>query len=104
MLIDGNLLLGFIGGLVAVLGGVWTAYRLLGHSVYRELDQQRERINMLQNQLNSDAENSSKRLNREMESRHQMERASIAARTHLDRRIQSLESELRRRVDNAQDD
>ncbi len=104
MSIDGNLILGFVGGLVAVLGGVWTAYRLLGHSVYRELDQQRERINMLQNQVNSGAENSSERLNREIESRHQMERASIAARTHLESRIQHLETQLRRRADNTQDD
>ena len=104
MLVDGNLILGFVGGLIAVLGGVWTAYRMLGHAVYRELDQQRERINMLQNQVNNDAENFSERSNREMESRHQMERESFAARANLSSRIQYLESELRRRTGDGQDD
>ena len=103
-MIDGNLVLGFVGGLIAVLGGVWTAYRLLGHAVYRELDQQRERINLLQTQVNSEAESLSDRINREIETRHQMERESIAARAHLGSRIQYLESEVRRGAGKGQDD
>lgn len=59
MSIDADLILGFVGGLISVLGGVWTAYRLLGYSVYRELDQQRQQLNQLQNQMNKDAENAS---------------------------------------------
>ncbi len=104
MLIDGNLILGFIGGLVAVLGGVWTAYRLLGHSVFRELDQHRERMNMIQTQANRDAKSLSDRINREVESRHQTERASVAARVNLSSRVQHLESELSRGSVNARDD
>lgn len=104
MIIDGNLILGFVGGLLAVLGGVWTAYRLLGHSVYRELDQQRERINMIQTQANNDAEGLSDRINREIESRHQTEKESVAARVNLGSRIQHLESELRREAGKRQED
>ena len=43
-MIDENLVLGFVGGLIAVLGGVWTAYRLLEHAIHIELDNQNERI------------------------------------------------------------
>ncbi|MCY3863806.1 MAG: hypothetical protein OXG68_00050 [Chloroflexi bacterium] len=103
-MIDENLLLGFVGGLISVLGGVWTAYRLLGYSVYRELDQQRERINMLQNQVNKDAENASERISRETEARHQTDRESVVARLKLGSRIQYLETELRRSAGNIQDD
>ncbi len=43
-MIDHSLVSGFVAGLITVLGGVWTAYRLLGHAVYRELEHQRERL------------------------------------------------------------
>ena len=102
-MIDENLLLGFVGGLLSVLGGVWTAYRLLGYSVYRELDQQRERINMLQNQVNKDAEIASERISRETEARHRTERESVVARLKLGSRIQHLESQLRRGKGDGQD-
>ncbi len=100
---DENLVLGFIGGLLAVLGGVWTAYRLLGHAMFRELDQQREQLNMLQNQVNGDTGSLSQRIDREMESRHQRDREAIAARIQLSSRIQHLESEFRRGAVDRQD-
>ena len=59
---------------------------------------------MLQNQVNKDAENAIERNNREMESRHQMERDSFAARANLSSRIQHLETQLRRRTTDEQDD
>ena len=95
-MIDHNLILGFVAGLFTVLGGVWTAYRLLGHAVYRELDQQRERISNLETSVNSQNRDVNSRLDREMESRHQTDKESIAARAHLGSRIQHLESEIRR--------
>lgn len=96
MQIDGNLILGFVGGLLAVLGGVWTAYRLLGHAVYRELDQQRERIATLEKDAGTQAQNVNDRLSREMEQRHQEEKAAVEARVNLGSRIALLESEFRR--------
>lgn len=103
MSIDDSLILGFVGGLISVLGGVWTAYRLPGYSVYRELDQQRERINMLQNQVNTDAEGVSERISRETEARHRTDRESVVARLKLGNRIQHLETQLRRVTENEQD-
>lgn len=96
MQIDGNLVLGFVGGLLAVLGGVWTAYRLLGHSVFRELDQQRERIATLETGTGTQAQNVNDRLTREMEQRHQEEKAALDARLHLGSRVTLLETEFRR--------
>lgn len=96
MQIDGNLILGFVGGLLAVLGGVWTAYRLLGHAVYRELDQQRERIETLEADAGTQAQNVNDRLTHEMEQRHQEEKAALGARVHLGSRITLLETEFRR--------
>ncbi len=52
-MIEHNLILGFVAGLFTVLGGVWTAYRLLGHAVYRELDQQGERISNLETRVDT---------------------------------------------------
>lgn len=96
MQIDGNLILGFVGGLLAVLGGVWTAYRLLGHAVFRELDQQRERIATLETDAGTQAQNVNDRLTREMEQRHQNEKATLEARLRLGNRITLLEAEFRR--------
>lgn len=96
MQIDGNLILGFVGGLLAVLGGVWTAYRLLGHAVYRELDQQRERIATLETGAGIQAQNVQNRQNREVAQRHQEEKAALEARLQLGNRITLLETEFRR--------
>ncbi|MCY3832323.1 MAG: hypothetical protein OXG85_04865 [Chloroflexi bacterium] len=95
-MIDGNLILGFVGGLVAVLGGVWTAYRLLGHAVYRELDQQRERIGNLESNVDNQNTNVNNRLGREMAQRHQSEKEAQDGRANLSARILVLESEFRR--------
>ncbi|MCY4019925.1 MAG: hypothetical protein OXG39_11010 [Chloroflexi bacterium] len=88
--------MGFVGGLLAVLGGVWTAYRLLGHAVYRELDQQRERIATLETGAGTQAQNVNDRLTREMEQRHQEEKAALDARLRLGNRITILETDFRR--------
>ena len=96
MQIDGNLILGFIGGLLAVLGGVYTAYRMLGHAVYRELDQQRERITTLESDAGIQAQNVQDRQNREMALRHQEDKAALEARLQLGNRISLLETEFRR--------
>lgn len=103
-MIDGNLILGFAGGLIAVLGGVWTAYRLLAHSVQRELDSHDERIGNLETRVDNHSRDVSNRLDREMTQRHQSEKEAQDGRANLTARIQNLESQLRRRADNAQDD
>lgn len=103
-MIDGNLILGFAGGLIAVLGGVWTAYRLLSHSVQRELDSHDERIGNLETRVDNHSRDVNNRLDREMTQRHQSEKEAQDGRGNLTARIQNLESQLRRRADSAQDD
>ena len=103
-MLDGNLILGFAGGLIAVLGGVWTAYRLLAHSIQRELDSHDERIGNLETRVDNLSRDVNNRLDREMTQRHQSEKEAQDGRGNLTARIQNLESQLRRRADNAQDD
>ena len=103
-MIDGNLILGFVGGLIAVLGGVWTAYRLLGRSFQIELDGHDERIGDLETRVDNSSRDMTNRLDREMTQRHQNEMEAQDGRGNLSARILVLESELRRRADNAQDD
>lgn len=69
-MLDGNLILGFAGGLIAVLGGVWTAYRLLAHSMQRELDSHGERIGNLETRVDNHSRDVNNRLDREMTQRH----------------------------------
>lgn len=104
MSIDGSLILGFLGGLLAVLGGVWTAYRLLGHAVFRELDQQRERIATLESDAGNQAQNINDRLTREMQQRLNSEKEALEARSHLGSRIMLLDRELKSRRKNARDE
>ena len=103
-MIDHNPILGFIAGLFAVPGGVWTAYRLLGHAVYRELDQQRERISNLETTVNSQNRDVNSRLDREMTQRHQSEKEAQDGRASLSRRILLVESELRLAAGKGQDE
>lgn len=103
-MIDGNLILGFVGGLIAVLGGVWTAYRLLGHSFQRELDGHDERIGNLESRVDNHSRDMTNRLDRETTQRHQSEMEAQDGRGNLTARILLLESELRRRADDARDD
>ena len=103
-MLDGNLILGFAGGLIAVLGGVWTAYRLLAHSIQRELDSHDERNGNLETRVDNLSRDVNNRLDREMTQRHQSEKEAQDGRGNLTARIQNLESQLRRRADNAQDD
>lgn len=95
-MIDGNLILGFAGGLIAVLGGVWTAYRLLAHSIQRELDSHDERIGNLETRVDNHSRDVNNRLDREMTQRHQSEKEAQDGRGNLTARIQNLESQLRR--------
>lgn len=103
-MVDGNLVLGFAGGLIAVLGGVWTAYRLLAHSFQRELDSHNERIGNLETRVDNHSRDVNNRFDREMTQRHQNETEAQDGRGYLSARIQALESELRRRARNAKDD
>ena len=103
-MIDINLILGFAGGVIAVLGAVFTAYRLLGHSIHRELDRQDERIKSLETVSASQNRNVNGRLDREMTQRHQNEREAQDGRASLSMRIMLLEAELRRLADKAQDE
>ena len=79
-MVDPDLLLGFLGGLLAVLGGVWTAYRLLGHSVHRELDAQSERISNLERSVGSLFNEATVREDRERSQRHQSDMNAQEAR------------------------
>lgn len=103
-MVDGNLILGFAGGLIAVLGGVWTAYRILAHAIQRELDSHNERIGNLETRVDNHHRDVNNRFDREMTQRHQNEMEAQDGRGYLSARIQALESELRRRARNAQDD
>ncbi len=95
-MVDVNLILGFAGGLIAVLGGVWTAYRLLAHSIQRELDSHDERIGNLETRVDNHSRDVNSRLDREMTQRHQNEMEAQDGRGNLTARIQNLESQLRR--------
>ncbi len=103
-MLDANLILGFVGGVVAVLGAVFTAYRLLGHSIHRELDRQDQRINNLETESDSRNREVNSRLDRETTQRHQNEREAQDGRASLSMRILLLESELRRLSDKGQDE
>jgi len=103
-MLDLNLFLGFVGGVVAVLGAVFTAYRLLGHSIHRELDRQDQRINSLETESDSRYREVTSRLERETTQRHQNEREAQDGRASLSMRILLLESELRRLSDKGQDE
>ena len=98
-MIDPNLVLGFLGGLLAVLGGVWTAYRLLGHSVHRELNSQSERISNLERKVDSQHMEITGRQDREMHRRHQSEKGAQQGRDALNARLLVLESLIRRIAD-----
>ena len=102
-MIDVNLILGFAGGLIAVLGGVWTAYRLLGHSIHRELDRQSERISNLETKVDNHSKEVINRLDREMTQRHRSEKEAQDGRANLSARILVVESELRRGAGNEQE-
>jgi len=103
-MIDINLILGFLGGVVAVLGAVFTAYRLLGQSIHRELDRQDERISSLETKSDSQNRDVNGRLDREMMQQHQSEREAQDGRASLSMRIMLLESELRRLAGKGQDE
>ncbi len=103
-MIDGNLILGFAAGMIAVLGGVWTAYRILAHSIQRELDSHDERIGNLESRLDNHSRDVNNRLDREMGQRHQNEKEAQDGRGNLTARIQNLESQLRRGADKRQED
>lgn len=103
-MIDENLILGFLGGLVAVLGGVWTAYRLLGHAIHRELDSQSERITNLETKFDNQNNDVNNRLHREMTQRHQNEKEAQDGRLSLASRILVVESNLRRIANDRLDD
>ena len=103
-MLDANLILGFVGGVVAVLGAVFTAYRLLGHAIHRELDRQDQRINNLETESDSRNREVNGRVDRETTQRHQNEREAQDGRASLSMRILLLESELRRLSDKGQDE
>lgn len=103
-MIDHNLILGFVAGLFTVLGGVWTAYRLLGHAVFRELDQQGERINKLETKVDTQNRDANSRIDRQMNQRHQSEKEAQDGRANLSARILLLESEVRRVAGEVQDE
>ena len=103
-MIDINLILGFLGGVIAVLGAVFTAYRLLGHSIHRELDRQDQRITGVETKSDSQNRDVNGRLDREMTQRHQSEREAQDGRASLSRRILLLESEVRRLDGKGQDE
>lgn len=86
-MIDHNLILGFVAGLFTVLGGVWTAYRLLGHAVFRELDQQGERIKNLETKVDTQNRNANSRIDLQMSQRHQSEKEAQDGRANLSARI-----------------
>ena len=102
-MIDGNLILGFAGGLIAVLGGVWTAYRLLGHSIQRELDSHDERIGNLETRFDNHSRDVTNRLDREKTQRHQNEMEAQDGRGNLSARILVVESKLRLDASNEQE-
>ena len=102
-MIDHNLILGFVAGLFTVLGGVWTAYRLLGHAVYRELDQQRERIGKLETTVDTQNRDVNSRLDRQMSQHHQSEKEAQDGRANLSARILLVESKVRRLAGKGQD-
>ena len=95
-MIDDNLLLGFAGGLIAVLGGVWTAYRLLGYSFHRELDRHGERLTNLETKVDNYNREVINRQDREMTQRHQNEKEAQDGRANLSARILVVETKLRR--------
>lgn len=103
-MIDVNLILGFAGGLIAVLGGVWTAYRLLAYSIHRELDRQSERIGNLETRVDNHSREVVNRLGRETTQRHQSEKEAQDGRANLSARILLVQSELRRGPVDNQDD
>lgn len=102
-MIDENLVLGFVGGLIAVLGGVWTAYRLLGHAIHRELDNQNERIGNLELKVDNNSIEVNKRMDREMLRRAQGENEAQDGRAGLSARLLLVESEVRRSVHDRRD-
>ncbi len=102
-MIDGNLILGFAGGLIAVLGGVWTAYRLLAHSIQRELDSHDERIGNLETRVDNHSRDVTNRLDREKTQRHQNEMEAQDGRGNLSARILVVESKLRLDASNEQE-
>ncbi len=91
-----SLILGFVGGLITVLGGVWTAYRLLGYSIHRELDRQGERIGNLEARVENQNKEVNNRLDREMRQRHQSEKEAQDGRANLATRIIVAETDIRR--------
>ena len=103
-MIDPNLVLGFLGGLLAVLGGVWTAYRLLGHSVHRELDAQSERIGNLERRVEDRFKDAANREDRERRQHYQNEMNAREARASLNTRLVVLESLIRRIADQRRDE
>ncbi len=103
-MIEHNLILGFVAGLFTVLGGVWTAYRLLGHAVYRELDQQGERISNLETRVDTQNKDVNSRLDRQTDQRHQSEKEAQDGRANLSARILLVEKEVRRVASKGQDE
>ncbi|MCY3977905.1 MAG: hypothetical protein OXG23_07375, partial [Chloroflexi bacterium] len=97
------LILGFAGGLIAVLGGVWTAYRLLAHSIQRELDSHDERIGNLETRVDNHSRDVTNRLDREKTQRHQNEMEAQDGRGNLSARILVVESKLRLDASNEQE-
>ena len=104
-MVNESLILGFVGGLIGVLGGVWTAYRMLSHALHRELNQQQDRITQLENIVYSQNRNANDRMDREMTQRHQGEMEAQDGRANLSARLLVVESEIRRRAaDESQED
>ncbi len=93
-IMDENLILGFVGGTLADLGGVWTAYRLLGHAIHRELDSQSERIGNLETKVNNDNREVNSRLDREMMRHFQSEKEAQDGRLNLGARLLVIESQV----------
>ena len=96
MPIDEQVIWGFVGGLVAVLGGVWTAYRLLGHAVYRELDQKETRLLEVEKNAAAQAKDYSERKQEQIKERYEDRTDASEARSHLSVRLNLLENEFRR--------
>ncbi|MCY4466097.1 MAG: hypothetical protein OXE46_11235 [Chloroflexi bacterium] len=105
-MIDENLILvlGFVAVLFAVLGGVWTAYKLLGHAIHRELTNQGERIGNLEAKVDNHEKEVNKRLDREMTRRHQSEKEAQDGRANLATRILVVEKNVRRIAGDRLDD
>lgn len=85
---------------LSLLGGIWIAYQLLSRTVNPRIEDQNERIKKIE----TNQERQTKRLDREIELRHQAEKEAQDGRLNLAVRILVLEGKIPRIDDRRQAD